>query len=169
MHGFVRRRRIARLPEAAMLGALAWLAAGVAPAAAQAANGPTAATGAPGAAPPYAAHVADAARRFGISEAWIRAVMRAESGGDPQAISPAGALGLMQIMPATWAALTKRHRLGDDPFDVRANIFGGAAYLREMWDRYGDVGAMLAAYKAGPGRAGGHRIRGRPRPLAAPA
>ena len=62
-------------------------------------------------------------------------------------------MGLMQIMPATWAMLTAQHRLGSDPFDVRANILAGAAYLRAMWDRYRDVRLMLAAYNAGPGRA----------------
>jgi hypothetical protein len=62
-------------------------------------------------------------------------------------------MGLMQIMPATWAMLSERYRLGSDPFDVRANIHGGAAYLRMMWDRYRDVTLMLAAYNAGPGRA----------------
>src|SRR3546814_6479971 len=60
---------------------------------------------------------------------------------------------LMQIMPPTWAMLTARHRRGGDPVDVRANILAGAAYLRAMWDRYGDVRLMLAAYNAGPGRA----------------
>lgn len=62
-------------------------------------------------------------------------------------------MGLMQIMPGTWASLTARHRLGSDPFDPRANILAGAAYLRAMWDRYGDIALMLAAYNAGPGRA----------------
>lgn len=102
---------------------------------------------------PYAPHVAEASQRFGIPELWIWAVMRAESRGNSRAVSPAGAMGLMQIMPGTWAMLTERHRLGSDPFDVRANILGGTAYLRAMWDRYGDVSLMLAAYNAGPGRA----------------
>lgn len=105
------------------------------------------------AAHPYAPHVAEASQRFGIPELWIWAVMRAESRGNSRAVSPAGAMGLMQIMPGTWAMLTERHRLGSDPFDVRANILGGTAYLRAMWDRYGDVRLMLAAYNAGPGRA----------------
>src|SRR3546814_11438717 len=61
-------------------------------------------------------------------------------------------MGLMQIMPGTWNMLTSRHRLGSDPFDVRANILAGAAYLRAMWDRYRDIRLMLAAYNAGPGR-----------------
>jgi hypothetical protein len=54
---------------------------------------------------PYAAHVAEAARRFGLPEGWIWAVMRAESRGDPRALSPVGAMGLMQIMPTTWRAM----------------------------------------------------------------
>ncbi len=50
---------------------------------------------------PYGDYIAEASRRFGVPIAWIRAVMRAESAGDPRAISPKGAMGLMQIMPAT--------------------------------------------------------------------
>jgi soluble lytic murein transglycosylase-like protein len=101
---------------------------------------------------PYAGHVADAARRFGIPEAWIWAVMRVESRGVSHAVSPAGAMGLMQIMPATWTGLRTRYGLGPDPFNVRDNIMAGAAYLRELHDRYGNAAAMLAAYNAGPGR-----------------
>ena len=102
---------------------------------------------------PYAAPVAEAAQRFAIPELWIWRVMHAESRGRAGAVSHAGAMGLMQIMPATWASLTARHRLGSNPFDPRANILAGAAYLRAMWDRYGDIALMLAAYNAGPGRA----------------
>ena len=112
------------------------------------------------AAHPYEPHVAEASQRFGIPEDWIWAVMRAESQGNSRAVSPAGAMGLMQIMPGTWAMLTQRHRLGSDPFDIRANILGGTAYLRSMWDRYGDVSLMLAAYNAGPRRADDY-VRGR--------
>lgn len=101
---------------------------------------------------PYAAHVGEAAARFSLPEDLIWAVMRAESAGNPRALSRAGAMGLMQIMPGTWADLTARHRLGTDPFDIRANILAGAAYLRAMLDRYGDLSAALAAYNAGPGR-----------------
>lgn len=100
---------------------------------------------------PYAAHVAEASQRFGVPAAWIRAVMRAESAGNVRAISSAGAMGLMQIMPDTWADLRVRHRLGSDPYDPRDNIQAGTAYLREMYDRYGSPG-FLAAYNAGPGR-----------------
>ncbi|WP_291718993.1 lytic transglycosylase domain-containing protein [Magnetospirillum sp. 64-120] len=116
------------------------------------------------AAHPYAVHVADAARRFGIPEAWIWAVMRVESRGVSRAVSPAGAMGLMQIMPVTWAGLRARYGLGSDPFDVRDNIMAGAAYLREMHDRYGNASAMLAAYNAGPGRYDDFVSRGRPLP-----
>ncbi len=112
---------------------------------------------------PYAVHVADAARRFGIPEAWIWAVMRVESNGNSRAVSRAGAMGLMQIMPTTWAELRMAHGLGLDPFDVRDNIVAGAAYLRAMHDRYGDAVAMLAAYNAGPGRYDQY-LRGRPLP-----
>ena len=113
---------------------------------------------------PYAGHVAEAARRFGIPEAWIWGVMRVESGGNSRAVSRAGAMGLMQIMPATWGALRTRYGLGPDPFNVRDNIMAGAAYLREMHDRYGNASAMLAAYNAGPGRYDDFVSRGRPLP-----
>ncbi len=113
---------------------------------------------------PYAGHVAKAARRFGIPEAWIWAVMRVESGGNFRAVSRAGAMGLMQIMPATWAGLRTRYGLGPDPFNVRDNIMAGAAYLREMHDRYGNASAMLAAYNAGPGRYDDFVSRRRPLP-----
>ena len=111
-----------------------------------------------------ATHIADASHRFGIPEVWISAVMRRESGGDPRAVSPKGAVGLMQIMPGTWAELRTRYRLGPDPFDERDNILAGTAYLREMHDRYGTVAGMLAAYNAGPGRVDDLLQTGRPLP-----
>lgn len=100
---------------------------------------------------PYAAQIAEAARRFDIPVTWIRAVMGAESAGDPGVVSSAGAMGLMQIMPGTWADLRVRHHLGHDPYDPRDNILAGAAYLRELHDHYGSPG-FLAAYNAGPER-----------------
>ena len=115
----------------------------------------------PAAVDPYAAHITEAAQRFGIPERWIRAVLRAESAGDVRAISSAGAMGLMQVMPDTWAGLRRRHGLGRDPYDPRDNILAGTAYLREMWNRYGNVAAMLAAYNAGPGRYDEHLATGR--------
>ncbi|OUJ06376.1 lytic transglycosylase domain-containing protein [Acetobacter malorum] len=112
---------------------------------------------------PYAAVIAEAVQRFNIPATWIRAVMSAESGGDIGAISSKGALGLMQIMPATWSDLRTRYGLGRDPFDVHDNILAGAAFLREMHDRYGLPG-FLAAYNAGPGRYEDYRDRQRPLP-----
>ncbi len=110
-----------------------------------------------------AAFVTEASRRFGIPAAWIRAVMHAESFGDVRAISPKGAMGLMQIMPDTWFALRQRYHLGADPYDVHDNILAGSAYLRELHDRYG-VPGFLAAYNAGPARWEDHLATGRPLP-----
>lgn len=100
----------------------------------------------------YAAFIDEAAQRFELPASWISAVLRAESGGDPRAVSHAGAMGLMQIMPATWDELRVHHGLGADPFDPRDNILAGAAYLRQLHNRYGSIRAMLAAYNAGPSR-----------------
>ena len=112
--------------------------------------------------------IEEAARRFGIPPAWVRGVMRIESGGrtmlDGRPItSPAGAMGLMQVMPATFAELSGRYGLGSDPYDPRANILAGTAYLREMYDRFGAT-HFLAAYNAGPGRVDEHLRTGRPLP-----
>ncbi len=111
---------------------------------------------------PHGAHIAEAAQRFGIPAAWIRAVMRVESAGDVRAVSAKGARGLMQIMPTTWAELRTQLQLGADPFNPRDNILAGTAYLRELHDRYGSPG-FLAAYNAGPGRYEEH-LAGRPLP-----
>lgn len=111
---------------------------------------------------PYGEHIAEAAQRFELPAAWIRAVMRAESDSDPRALSPKGAIGLMQIMPETWAELRVRYRLGDDPYDPRDNILAGAAYIRELFDRYGSP-EWIAAYNAGPGRYE-EALKGRPLP-----
>ncbi|MEO1200492.1 MAG: lytic transglycosylase domain-containing protein [Pseudomonadota bacterium] len=112
---------------------------------------------------PYADHIAEASQRFGIPEHWISAVMQAESAGRASAVSAAGAMGLMQIMPGTWTELRLRHRLGNDPFEPRDNIFGGTAYLREMYNLFGAPG-FLAAYNAGPARYADHLATGRPLP-----
>jgi soluble lytic murein transglycosylase-like protein len=112
---------------------------------------------------PLAAYVTEASRRFGIPERWIRAIMRVESDGEQRARSKKGAMGLMQIMPGTWTELRSRYGLGADPYDVRDNILAGAAYIRELSDRYGTAG-FLAAYNAGPGRYERHLATGRPLP-----
>jgi hypothetical protein len=93
----------------------------------------------------------EASNRFRLPVNWLRAVMRAESGGDANSVSSKGAIGLMQLMPATYAELRTRYGLGADPFDPHDNIQAGAAYLRELLDQYGERG-FLAAYNAGPGR-----------------
>ena len=101
---------------------------------------------------PWGPYIREASSTFRVPEQWIRAVMRQESGGHEQAVSPVGAMGLMQVMPATYRDLQSRHRtLGEDPFDPHNNILAGVAYIREMYDRYGSPG-FLAAYNAGPDR-----------------
>ena len=100
---------------------------------------------------PWAPYIREASIRYGVPEKWVRAVMHQESGGHEQAVSPVGAMGLMQVMPATYDGLRQRHRLGDDAFDPHNNILAGTAYIREMYDRYGSPG-FLAAYNAGPDR-----------------
>ncbi|MDT9600417.1 lytic transglycosylase domain-containing protein [Sphingosinicella sp. GR2756] len=112
---------------------------------------------------PYATYIEEASRRFGIPQAWIRAVMRVESAGNPSATSRAGAMGLMQVMPGTFAELRARYGLGANPYSPRDSILAGTAYLREMHDRYGSAG-FLAAYNAGPGRWEDHVYRRRPLP-----
>jgi membrane-bound lytic murein transglycosylase B len=104
-----------------------------------------------------------ASRRFSIPALWIRSVMQVESGGDAQALSPKGAIGLMQIMPETYTALRQAFGLGADPYQPRDNIMAGAAYLREMLDLYGTSG-FLAAYNAGPARYDEHLATGEPLP-----
>ncbi|OIQ93576.1 soluble lytic murein transglycosylase precursor [mine drainage metagenome] len=112
---------------------------------------------------PFADLVAEASQRFSIPSTWIQAVIGIESANDPHALSPKGAMGLMQIMPSTWATWRDRLNLGVDPFDPRANILAGTAFLREMLDRYGSPG-FLAAYNAGPARYEDHLATGRPLP-----
>jgi hypothetical protein len=112
---------------------------------------------------PFAAFVTEASQRFGIPASWIRAVMRAESFDNMRTISPKGAMGLMQIMPDTWAELRQRYHLGTDPYDAHDNIIAGAGFLRELHDRYGAPG-FLAAYNAGPRRWQDHLATGQPLP-----
>ena len=101
--------------------------------------------------------ITQASRRFHVPKAWIRAVMRQESGGrtmldeDRPIVSRAGAIGLMQVMPGTYDRMADAHKLGGDPFNARDNIMAGAAYLRWLHRRYG-YPRMFAAYNAGPGR-----------------
>jgi soluble lytic murein transglycosylase-like protein len=104
----------------------------------------------------WSAIIEQASVRFGIPARWIEQVMIAESRGQPllggrPIRSKAGAMGLMQLMPATWAAMRARLKLGDNPDDPHDNILAGAAFLRRMYDRFGYPG-LFAAYNVGPGR-----------------
>jgi hypothetical protein len=112
---------------------------------------------------PFAQFVSEAALRFGIPTSWIDAVIQMESRGVARAVSPKGAIGLMQIMPDTWSGLRSRYGLGADPFDPHDNILAGTAYLRELHDRYGALG-FIAAYNSGAGRYEDHLATGRPLP-----
>jgi D-alanyl-D-alanine carboxypeptidase len=100
---------------------------------------------------PWGPYIREAAARYRVPEQWVRAVMQQESGGEEQATSPVGAMGLMQVMPTTYDELRARHGLGNDPYDPHNNILAGTAYIREMYDRFGAPG-FLAAYNAGPDR-----------------
>lgn len=110
---------------------------------------------------PWGPYIQEAASRFQVPERWIRAIMRQESGGrlydasGRPITSPVGAMGLMQVMPRTYDALRPRYGLGSDPYDPRDNIHAGAAYIREMYARYGAPG-FVAAYNAGPDRVDGY-------------
>jgi soluble lytic murein transglycosylase-like protein len=90
--------------------------------------------------------VESAAKKNGLPPKFVHSVVAAESGYQPNALSPKGAIGLMQLMPATAQAY------GADPHDPAQNVEAGAAYLRELLIKYdGDPRRALAAYNAGPG------------------
>ncbi|WP_449473736.1 lytic transglycosylase domain-containing protein [Sphingobium chungangianum] len=113
-------------------------------------------------------YIREASLRFGIPTVWIERVMRAESGGQTRwngrpVRSSAGAIGLMQLMPATWTEMRVRLGLGDDPDEPRDNILAGTFYLRLMHERFGYPG-LFAAYNAGPGRYAEHLAGRRPLP-----
>jgi len=112
--------------------------------------------------------IAEASRKFEVPQSWIRVVMRHESGGqtvlDGQPVTSAtGAAGLMQVMPKTYASLQMRYGLGTNIYDPHDNIMAGAAYLREMYDRYG-YPSLFAAYNAGPKRLDASLLGGKPLP-----
>jgi soluble lytic murein transglycosylase-like protein len=125
----------------------------------------------PAAADPVArwqALIDEASARCGIPAAWIVDVMRAESGGRTALngraiVSRAGAMGLMQLMPGTWADMRGALGLGPDPHAPRDNILAGACYLRRLYDRFGHPG-LFAAYNAGPVRYARHLRTGYPLP-----
>ncbi len=88
--------------------------------------------------------VARVSQEEGVDEALVRAVVQAESGGNPNAVSPKGAMGLMQLMPQTAQAMGVQN-----PFDPEQNLRGGVRLLRGLLDEFGDVRLALAAYNAG--------------------
>nr|WP_321983882.1 transglycosylase SLT domain-containing protein [uncultured Lichenicoccus sp.] len=117
---------------------------------------------------PWRPYIRQASNRFGVPQQWIRAVMQQESGGQEYRygrpiVSGAGAMGLMQLMPATYADMQSQNGLGDDPFEPHDNIMAGTAYIRLMYDRYG-APAFLAAYNSGPQRLDDYLNAGRSLP-----
>ncbi|MFT4077469.1 MAG: lytic transglycosylase domain-containing protein [Asticcacaulis sp.] len=106
----------------------------------------------------WRSEIAKASLKFNIPGAWIEAVILAESGGQTMLnggpnTSPKGAIGLMQLMPQTYAEMRQRYGLGSDPYDAADNIMAGTAYLRLAYDAFGYPG-LFAAYNAGPDRYG---------------
>ena len=118
---------------------------------------------------PWGPYVHEASQKYDVPERWIREVMRVESGGRTEMngvpiTSGAGAMGLMQVMPATYDELRGRYPdLTDDPYDPHNSILAGAAYIRELYDLYGNPG-FLAAYNGGPGRLDDYLTRNRALP-----
>jgi hypothetical protein len=96
---------------------------------------------------PFQSLIDQAAELTGIAGNWLRAVILQESSGRPNAVSPKGAQGLMQLLPPTARALGVRN-----PLDPAQNIAGGARYLAGLWRRFGEPALALAAYNAGPSR-----------------
>jgi soluble lytic murein transglycosylase len=89
--------------------------------------------------------IANASQQYGVSFPLLKAIIKAESGFDPRAVSKKGAKGLMQIMPENFKPLGIK-----DPFDPSQNIHAGARYFKQMYDRFGKLALSLAAYNAGP-------------------
>jgi len=95
---------------------------------------------------PYDLHIDNISKEYGVDPTTVRRMISAESNGDPNAKSPKGALGLMQLMPVTAQEMGVK-----DPYNPEENIRGGVGYLRKLLDRYkGDKRKALAAYNAGP-------------------
>jgi hypothetical protein len=162
---FSKHRTVRLLQRAALFSALALLSAcashssklsatGQASRYANAASGSYAPPGPPS--DPWGPYIRQASKRFDVPQQWIRQVMRVESGGHEYlgghlTTSPTGAMGLMQLEPATYREMAAEYGLGSDPYNPYNNIMAGTAYIHEMYQIYGSPG-FLAAYNAGPGR-----------------
>ena len=119
----------------------------------------------------FAADITRAAERFVLPRAWICAVIAAESGGHQKLdgipiVSARGAMGLMQLMPKTFAAMARRYHLPATPFAARENILAGAGYLHRCYLRFG-FPLLFSAYAAGPDRVEKFIIHGEPLPRSA--
>ncbi|MCE2576173.1 lytic transglycosylase domain-containing protein [Komagataeibacter sp. FNDCR2] len=117
---------------------------------------------------PWQPYIVDASSRFSVPQDWIRAVIQKESGGHEYigghlTRSASGAIGLMQLMPPTYADMQRRNHLGSDPYDPHNNILAGTAYIRILYGLYGAPG-FLAAYNAGTQRLNDYLENGRPLP-----
>lgn len=100
----------------------------------------------------HAKTITDASNRYGVPVPWIVAVIAVESGGNPKAKSPAGAMGMMQLMPITIKCLKKNHKFDiKDPYNVWENIHGGTKYLAWLSEQLVDLELTIAAYNAGIG------------------
>lgn len=91
-----------------------------------------------------------ASKKIDIPSSWIGAVISVESNWTPRAVSFAGAVGLMQLMPKTYDDMHRQYGLGRDSFETHDNIMAGMAYLKQMHGKFGREG-FLAAHNAGPG------------------
>jgi len=100
--------------------------------------------------------VAEASKRIHVPVEWIRAIIRMESGGRTMMAenlpitSDMGAMGIMQVLPQTYADMQQQYGLGTDPYDPHDNVIAGTAYLKWLYGKYGNPG-MFAAYNDGPG------------------
>ncbi len=98
----------------------------------------------------YYEEVVSFSKKYGFEPALVFALIRVESGFDPNAVSPAGAVGLLQVMPSTYKWLREKYGIEGDLTDPASNIEIGLFYLKYLLERYGDLEEALMAYNVGP-------------------